>query len=76
MTTEIITIGSELLHGLVRNTNVNDIRILAEAGLRPRTTRAWATKPSSSRRRSDRRHRAEVVIGRRLGPTSDASRER
>jgi len=56
MTTEIITIGSELLHGLVRNTNVDMISgILAE--------RAFALVPHDRGRRS-RVHRE------RSGPPS------
>src|SRR5882762_9706607 len=74
MTTEIITIGSELLHGLVRNTNVDMISgILAEAGLRPsyHTTVGDEAEFIAEAFRTAV-HRAEVVIvtgG--LGPTSD-----
>jgi len=74
MTTEIITIGSELLHGLVRNTNIDMISgILAEAGLRPsyHTTVGDEAEFIAEAFRTAV-HRAEVVIvtgG--LGPTSD-----
>src|SRR3989442_7222087 len=74
MTTEIITIGSELLHGLVRNTNIDLISgMLAEAGLRPsyHTTVGDEAEFIAEAFRTAV-HRAEVVITTGgLGPTSD-----
>jgi nicotinamide-nucleotide amidase len=74
MTTEIITIGSELLHGLVRNTNIDLVSgMLAEAGLRPsyHTTVGDEAEFLAEAFRTAV-HRAEVVITTGgLGPTSD-----
>jgi len=71
---EIITIGSELLHGLVRNTNVDLIGdLLADAGLMA----AYHTTVGDDSERMGEvfrtaAHRAEVVIATGgLGPTAD-----
>ena len=74
MVTEIITIGSELLRGLVRNTNIDLISgLLAEAGLKPtyHTTVGDEAEFIAEAFRTAV-HRAETVITTGgLGPTSD-----
>lgn len=74
MIAEVITIGSELLHGLVRNTNVDMIAgLLGEIGLGPAY---HATVGDDAERMREvfrtAAHRAEVVITTGgLGPTPD-----
>ncbi len=74
MIAEVITIGSELLHGLVRNTNLDMIAgLLGEIGLEPRY---HATVGDDAERIGEvfrtAAHRAEVVIATGgLGPTPD-----
>lgn len=74
MITEVITIGSELLHGLVRNTNLDLIAgLLAEAGSEPayHTTVGDDAAPMGEVFRTAA-HRAEIVIATGgLGPTPD-----
>ncbi len=74
MTAEVITIGSELLHGLVRNTNLDLISgLLAEAGLRPSyTTTVGDDSEHLGEVFRTAVHRSGVVIATGgLGPTSD-----
>ncbi len=74
MTVEVITVGSELLHGLVQNTNLDMIgSLLAEAGLWPSYHATVGDDPEHlGEVFRTAVHRADIVIvtgG--LGPTSD-----
>jgi nicotinamide-nucleotide amidase len=74
MIAEVITVGSELLHGLVPNTNIDMIvGLLAEAGLWPSYHTTVGDVPEClGEAFRTAVHRADVVIATGgLGPTSD-----
>ncbi|HYQ95422.1 MAG TPA: molybdopterin-binding protein, partial [Candidatus Eisenbacteria bacterium] len=74
MIAEVITIGSELLHGLVRNTNLDLVSgQLADAGLWPSYHTTVGDEPEClGEAFRTAVHRAGVVIATGgLGPTSD-----